>query len=81
MRELFSDFREVSVAVLVSSVVAAGIEALVAFLGYFVTHTPQTLIFTVVTFVAAFIPVEGWSSSRCWAGSRCSAPPACWRDP
>ena len=59
MRDLLSDFRDVSVAVLVSSVVAAGIEALVAFMGYFLTHTPQVLIFTAVTFVAAFIPVVG----------------------
>jgi len=62
MRQLLSDFRDVSVAVLVSSVVAAGIEALVASLGYLVTQTPQALIFTVVTFVAAFIPVVGASA-------------------
>ena len=62
MRELLSDFRDVSVAVLVSSVVAAGIEALVALVGYLVSHTPQALIFTVVTFGAAFIPVVGASA-------------------
>ncbi len=62
MRQLLSDFRDVSVAALVSSVVAAGIEALVALVGYLLTRTPQALVFTVVTFVAAFIPIVGASA-------------------
>lgn len=62
MRQLLSDFKDVSVAVLVSSVVAAATSALVAFGGYAVTRTPQALIFAAVTFVAAFIPVVGASA-------------------
>lgn len=62
MRQLLSDFKDVSVAVLVSSVVAAATSALVAFGGYAVTRTPQALIFAAVTFVAAFIPIVGASA-------------------
>jgi predicted PurR-regulated permease PerM len=62
MRELLADFRDVSVAVLVSSVVAAAIEAAVAGVGYLATGTPQALIFTFVTFGAAFVPVVGASA-------------------
>jgi predicted PurR-regulated permease PerM len=57
--EVLTDFRNVSVAVLVSSVATAGAQALAALAGYLVAGVPQVLFFTAVTFVVAFIPALG----------------------
>jgi predicted PurR-regulated permease PerM len=56
---MLTDFRNVSVAVLVSSVATAGVQTLAAFAGYVVAGVPQPLFFAAVTFVVAFIPVLG----------------------
>jgi predicted PurR-regulated permease PerM len=61
-RELLGEFRRVSVAVLISSVATAGIQALVALLGYLLAGVPQPFFFTAVTFIMAFIPAVGAGS-------------------
>jgi predicted PurR-regulated permease PerM len=60
--EVLSDFRNVSVAVLVSSVATAGVQSVVAFVGYLIARVPQPLFFAAVTFVIAFIPALGATS-------------------
>lgn len=60
--EIMMDFRNVSVAVLLSSLATAGAQSLAALLGYLATGLPHPLFFTVVTFVVAFIPAIGATS-------------------
>ncbi len=59
MRELMSEFRKVTVTVLVSTVATAGIQAMVALVGYLIAGVPHALFFTFVTFVMAFVPAVG----------------------
>jgi len=59
VRELLTEFRKVSTAVLVSSVVTSGVQSIVALIGYFIAGVPQPLFFGLVTFVIAFIPAVG----------------------
>ena len=59
MRELLSEFRKVTVAVLVSTVATAAIQAAVAFVGYLIARVPHAMFFTFVTFVTAFVPAVG----------------------
>jgi predicted PurR-regulated permease PerM len=59
VRELMEEFRKVTVAVLVSTVATAGIQALVALVGYLIAGVPHVLFFTFVTFVMAFVPAVG----------------------
>jgi predicted PurR-regulated permease PerM len=61
-RELLSEFRNVSVAVLVSSAATAAIQAAVAMVGYLIAGAPQPLFFTLVTFIMAVIPAVGAGS-------------------
>ena len=61
-RELLSEFRKVSVAVLVSSIATAGIQAGVALVGYLLARAPQPFFFAFVTFVFAFVPAIGAGS-------------------
>jgi predicted PurR-regulated permease PerM len=59
MSELMSEFRKVTVTVLVSTLATAGIQALVALVGYLIAGVPHVLFFTFVTFVTAFVPAVG----------------------
>lgn len=59
LSELLHEFRRVSTAVLVSSVVTAGVQAAVAVVGYLITGLPQPIFFGIVTFFVAFIPAVG----------------------
>jgi predicted PurR-regulated permease PerM len=59
VRELMEEFRKVTVAVLVSTVATAGIQALVALVGYLIAGVPHVMFFTFVTFVMAFVPAVG----------------------
>jgi predicted PurR-regulated permease PerM len=61
-REILGDFRNVSVAVLVSSVATAGVQTVIAFAGYWLFGVPQPLFFAAVTFLVAFIPAAGGTS-------------------
>ena len=60
--ELLEDFRAVSEAVLVSSLGTAGVQTVVAFIGFLMTGVPQPVFFTLVTFIVAFVPVLGAAS-------------------
>jgi predicted PurR-regulated permease PerM len=59
MRELLAEFRRVSTAVLVSSLVTSGVQALVALAGYIVAGVPQPVFFGLLTFFVAFVPAVG----------------------
>ncbi len=58
-RELLAEFRKVSYSLVVATVLTAGIQALVALVGYFVARVPHPIFFGAVTFVAALIPALG----------------------
>ncbi len=60
--ELLSEFRKVSTAVLVSSVVTSGVQALAALIGYLIAGVPQPFFFSLVTFFLAFVPAIGAGS-------------------
>jgi len=57
--EILTNFRAVSVAVLISLVATAGLQTLVALAGYLLSGAPQPLFFALVTFFMAFVPVVG----------------------
>jgi predicted PurR-regulated permease PerM len=59
VRELMAEFRKVTVAVLVSTVATAAIQAGVALVGYLIAGVPHWMFFTFVTFVMAFVPAVG----------------------
>lgn len=62
VRELLTEFRKVSTAVLVSSVVTSGVQALVALIGYWIAGVPQPVFFSLLTFFMAFVPAIGAGS-------------------
>lgn len=57
--ELLAECRKVSYAVLVSTLVTAAVQTVVALVGYLIAGVPQTLFFTGVTFFFALIPAIG----------------------
>ena len=57
--ELLREFRKVTVAVLVSSLATAGLQALVAYVGYLIARVPHALFFATFTFFVAFVPAVG----------------------
>jgi predicted PurR-regulated permease PerM len=58
-RRLLSDFRRVSVAVIVSSVATAAIQAVVALVGYLIARVPNPIFFAIVTMIVALVPAVG----------------------
>jgi predicted PurR-regulated permease PerM len=58
-RALVEDFRRTSVAVLVSTLGTAGVQTVLATIGYFIARAPSPLFLAVVTFVVALIPALG----------------------
>jgi predicted PurR-regulated permease PerM len=60
--ELLSDFRNVSEALLFSSLATAGVQAAAALAGFLCVRAPQPLFFTLATFIMAFIPMLGAAS-------------------
>lgn len=56
---LLTDFRRVSVAVIVSSVATAAIQAVVAFVGYLIARVPNPIFFGIVTFIVGMVPAAG----------------------
>ena len=58
-RQLLSDFRRVSVTVMVSSVATAAVQALAALVGYLLARLPHAFFFAVVTFVVGLVPAVG----------------------
>ena len=57
--ELLGEFRRVSVAVLVSSLATAGVQATAAFIGYMIVRVPNALFFALLTFFIGLIPAVG----------------------
>lgn len=57
--EILLEFRRVSVAVLVSSLATAGLQAVVAFIGYLIASVPHPVFFATLTFFIAFVPAVG----------------------
>lgn len=57
--ELLREFRSVSIAVLLSALATAGVQAAVALVGYLVAGVPAPVFFAVVTFIVALIPAIG----------------------
>jgi predicted PurR-regulated permease PerM len=67
-QELFREFKTVSYSVLVSSLVTAAVQSLVALGGYLIARVPNPLFFAAITFVIAFIPALG-AASACLAAA------------
>jgi predicted PurR-regulated permease PerM len=61
-RRLLRDFRRVSVAVIVSSVATAAIQAAVALVGYLIARVPNPFFFAIVTLIVALVPAVGAGS-------------------
>ncbi len=59
LAELLEDFRRVTSSVLFSTLATAGVQSLVALLGYLVARVPNPVFFWLVTFVMALVPVLG----------------------
>jgi len=60
--DICTDFRNVSAAILLSSLGTAGVQSAAALVGYLAAGVPQPMFFTFVTFVVAFIPALGGAS-------------------
>jgi len=58
-RRLLGEFRRVSVAVIVSSVATAAIQAAVALVGYLIARVPNPFFFGIVTLIVALVPAVG----------------------
>ena len=56
---LLREFRQVSVAVIVSSLATAGIQSVVALVGYLIASVPNPIFFAIVTFIIGLIPAVG----------------------
>lgn len=61
-QELLTEFRKVSLAVLVSQIVTSTVQAAAALGGYLLTGVPYPVFFAGITFIAAFIPAVGAGS-------------------
>jgi len=57
--EILREFRLVAIAVLVSSVATAGVQAVAALVGYLIARVPVPFFFAAVTFFVALIPAIG----------------------
>lgn len=58
-RELLVSFKQVSVAVIVSSLATSTVQALAALIGFYIAGVPSPIFFVSLAFVAAFIPAIG----------------------
>jgi predicted PurR-regulated permease PerM len=61
-RELLAEFKRVSYAVLLSTVITAAVQAAAALIGYYIARVPRPFFFAAVTFFMAFIPAAGAAS-------------------
>ena len=57
--ELLREFRKVTAAVLVSTLVTGGIQAILAFGGFLLADVPNALFFAFVTFIFSLVPALG----------------------
>lgn len=58
-RELLSEFKKVAYAVIMSTLITAGIQAFAALIGYWIARVPHPVFFGATTFIIAFIPAVG----------------------
>jgi predicted PurR-regulated permease PerM len=58
-RELLVELKKVSYALVVSMIVTAAAQSVVAFIGYLIASVPHPIFFSALTFVIAFIPALG----------------------
>jgi predicted PurR-regulated permease PerM len=61
-RELLTEFKKVSYAVIVSTVITSAVQAAAALVGYLIAGVPSPIFFTGLTFFVAFIPAVGAAS-------------------
>lgn len=59
--ELLGDFRQVTVSVLLSTIATAGVQTVLALVGYLVAGVPNAVFFAFVTFVLGLVPMVGAS--------------------
>lgn len=67
-RELLAEFKTVSYAVVVSSLITAAVQTAAALVGYYIARVPHPVFFAAVTFFCAFIPAIG-AASVCLAAA------------
>lgn len=67
-RELLTEFKKVSYAVIVSTVITSAVQAAAALVGYFIARVPNPVFFAGLTFFVAFIPAVG-AASVCLAAA------------
>lgn len=58
-RELMGEFKKVSYAVILSTVITAAVQALAALIGFFIARVPYPIFFAGITFFFAFVPAIG----------------------
>jgi predicted PurR-regulated permease PerM len=58
-RELLREFKKVSYAVVVATVVTAAVQAAAALVGFLISQVPHPIFFAAITFFGAFIPAIG----------------------
>jgi predicted PurR-regulated permease PerM len=58
-RALLADFRRTSVSVLVATAATAGLQTVVAFVGYLLARTPNPVFLALLTLIAALVPAAG----------------------
>ena len=58
-RELLAEFKKVSYAVIVSTLITAGVQALAALAGYLIARVPHAFFFAALTFFVAMVPAIG----------------------
>ncbi len=68
-RELFTEFKNVSYAVIVSTVVTAAVQALAALVGYAIARVPHPVFFAGLTFFFGFVPAVGAASVSLFAAA------------
>ena len=61
-RELMTEFKRVTYAVIVSTVITAAVQAAAAVVGYLIARVPNPIFFGGLTFFVAFIPAVGAAS-------------------
>ena len=61
-RELLAEFKKVSYAVIVSTLITAGVQSLAALAGYLIARVPHPVFFAAVTFFIAMVPAIGAAS-------------------
>lgn len=61
-RELLAEFKKVSYAVMVSTVITSAVQAVAALVGYLIAGVPHPFFFAGLTFLVAFVPAVGAAS-------------------